>query len=349
MLRSFILFMLILGVGCACGEDAKTSTDATTTPDAAAIADATPTLDAAIDASNLPMSLAETGLYSDFATETLAAGVVAYAPSYPMWNDGATKRRWVKLPDGMNIDSSDMDYWVLPVGTKFWMELSLGDTRIETRYLWKTGPVADDWFYMSFAWNAATTEAIAVPDGVEDALGTPLDIPRDRDCKKCHGRQPDFALGFSAIQLAHEAPGVNLGTLVSDALLSDTPEGAPPYFSVPGVGDEQAVLGYLHGNCGGCHHKTSDVMASTAINLRLEVASLATPEETPAYVTTVGVAPMLGAGAATSLIEPGDPSASAVYLRMSVRGSALQMPPRGTEVSDGSALVQLETWILGLP
>ncbi len=346
-MRPRVLFILVVLGGTGCGEDGKTSADAGMVLDSASL-DAQPAFDAALDASVLPVNLAETGLYSDFASETLAEGVLAYSPLYPMWNDGATKRRWVKLPEGTTIDTSDMDYWALPVGTKLWKELSLGGQRIETRYLWKTGPDTEDWFYVSFAWNAANTEALAVPDGVEDALGTPLDIPSDRGCAKCHERQADFALGFSAIQLAHQEPGENLGTLVANDRLTVAPSGAPPYFSVPGVGDEQAVLGYMHSNCGGCHHKTSDVMATTVINLRLEVASLGSPQETPAYVTTVGVAPMLGAGSATSLIEPGNPAVSAVYLRMSVRGSALQMPPRGTEVSDGSALVQLEAWILGL-
>ena len=34
-----------------------------------------------------------------------------YSPQYPLWSDGATKRRWVLLPPGQTIDASDPDVW----------------------------------------------------------------------------------------------------------------------------------------------------------------------------------------------------------------------------------------------
>jgi hypothetical protein len=124
--------------------------------------------------------------------------------------------------------------------------------------------------------------------------------------------------------------------------------GTSPYFTVPGVGDEQAVLGYFHGNCGGCHNPTSDVMSTTALKMRLEVGTLGTVAETTSYSTIVGIAPLLSFGGATSLVEEGDPSASAVFLRMSLRGNPQQMPPRGTEVVDTDFLVTLSAWITSL-
>ena len=338
----------------ACGSsDDPEAADATVAIADAAIADASvPDAvppDAEPDASIFPLTLEDTGLYSDFAGEVLAPGVLEYTPVYPLWSDGADKRRWVLLPDGATIDTTDMDFWVLPEGTKLWKEFSLAGQRIETRYMWKMGPAAADWYYVSFAWNADTTEALAVPDGVVDALGTTLDIPRERDCRTCHERQPDFALGFSAVQLAHQDTGVNLDTLIADSRLTVPPAGVSPYFAIPGTGDEQAMLGYFHGNCGGCHHKNSDVMDTTDLNLRMEVATMATPEETTAYSTIVGVAPLLNIMGTTSLIEPGDIDASAIYVRMNSRGNNLQMPPKGSELVDTDTLAVLEAWILALP
>src|SRR5215813_15110235 len=44
-------------------------------------------------ASQLPRHLGDTGLYADRALTRLAAGLLDYTPQYPLWSDGATKRR----------------------------------------------------------------------------------------------------------------------------------------------------------------------------------------------------------------------------------------------------------------
>jgi hypothetical protein len=36
--------------------------------------------------------------------------VPAYDPSLSMWADGAEKRRFIRLPPGTTIDTSDMDH-----------------------------------------------------------------------------------------------------------------------------------------------------------------------------------------------------------------------------------------------
>src|SRR6185295_3590666 len=57
----------------------------------------------------LPAQLSETGLFERGSLEALGSGVFAYAPAFGLWSDGATKRRWVSLPPGGRIDSTDMD------------------------------------------------------------------------------------------------------------------------------------------------------------------------------------------------------------------------------------------------
>ena len=39
---------------------------------------------------------------------------LAFAPQYPLWTDGAAKRRWISLPPGTAIDASDPENWVFP-------------------------------------------------------------------------------------------------------------------------------------------------------------------------------------------------------------------------------------------
>src|SRR5688572_32525951 len=102
---------------------------------------------------SLPPDLAATGY--DEVEKT------AFAPQYPLWTDGASKRRWIHLPPGAAIDATRPDDWVFPVGTKLWKEFSLGGRRIETRYIER---LADGrWRFTAYAWNAAGTEATRAP------------------------------------------------------------------------------------------------------------------------------------------------------------------------------------------
>ena len=60
----------------------------------------------------LPQRLHDTGLYVDGAPGLLVrADNLPYAPQYPLWTDGARKRRWIHLPPGSWIDASDPDAW----------------------------------------------------------------------------------------------------------------------------------------------------------------------------------------------------------------------------------------------
>ena len=53
--------------------------------------------------------------------------------------DGAELGRYLLLPRGTTIDTSVMDQWVFPVGTKSWIEFRVGGKLVETRFLWKQG------------------------------------------------------------------------------------------------------------------------------------------------------------------------------------------------------------------
>ena len=43
----------------------------------------------------LPQHLADTGLYVAGSTTQVQPQLLAYAPQYPLWSDGADKRRWM--------------------------------------------------------------------------------------------------------------------------------------------------------------------------------------------------------------------------------------------------------------
>src|SRR5262249_10101463 len=82
-----------------------------------------------------PDKLSQAGLYEDLLTRKLASNVIAFAPDHKLWSDGAEKARWILLPDGKQIDGSDPDHWVFPIGTRFFKEFSLEGRPLETRLI----------------------------------------------------------------------------------------------------------------------------------------------------------------------------------------------------------------------
>jgi len=296
-----------------------------------------------------PRTLADTGLYADPGSETLAAGVRPFTPRWPLWTDGATKRRWILLPD--DIDTSDMDYWQYPVGTKAWKEFTRDGIRVETRLLWKLGD--GNWLMRAFVWNQDQTEAVAVDDAVMDANGTDHDVPSPQDCQKCHRRMPDVLIGFTALELDYDGPAghVDLAALVLGGELSTpiTSTGAGnPYFTMPDdpTGLITPALGVLHANCGACHNPRSDVHDIVGVEWRLSTAFDTTWDTTPPYQTAVGVDTQLTViqSGLDQIVAPGDSANSVAHFRMNRRGQ-YQMPPLGTELVDTAGVATVDAWI----
>jgi len=292
----------------------------------------------------VPDKLSQTGLYSDTAKGTLATGVEEYQPKYQLWTDAAVKKRWVYLPPGSKIDTSDMDYWVYPVGTKLWKEFVRDSVRVETRLLHKVS--ATEWKMMAYQWNSGQTDADAVPAGVQNASGTQHDIPSSNDCETCHAKMKDRAASFSAIQLSHSLPGVTLASLISSGRLTQNPSGA---FTLPGTATDQAALGYLHANCGICHNENSFTFALVDMQLWLKTGSLGTVKTTDTYLSTANKA-LTASNPSTgqARLVPGDAAKSDMHIRMNQRGTLNQMPPLGTEKVDTTGLAAVDAWINGL-
>jgi hypothetical protein len=302
-----------------------------------------------------PATLAETGLYAAATSPTvlpsIAPGVESYAPSYALWADGAGKERYVYIPACATIDTSDADHWQFPVGTRLWKHFSLGGDLLETRMIHRYGSGAEDWLFATYGWDATRANdpraAVAVLHGQPNTGGTIHDIPDPWECGACHGKLPDKPLGFSAIQLSHGGAGLTMQKLSDWGWLSVP---ARDGFSVPGTPVQQAALGYLHANCGGCHNSHGQLPRDNPMLLRLLVAQT-DYAKTDSVMTTVGV-PTLNASAelhGKPRIDPQQPTTSAIFLRMSNRGE-FPMPPIATKLPDtdgGLALVQ--AWIEAMP
>jgi hypothetical protein len=299
------------------------------------------------DPRGLPLKLSDTGL----ADAAVLKRRIEFRPQYPLWSDGATKRRWIWLPPGSFIDASNPDAWEFPRGTRLWKEFSHGDA-IETRYIERA---ADGrWRYGSYVWNAEGTEATLVPAaGFRDlaAPGAPggrYAIPAENDCRACHEGAPVPVLGFSALQLSPDR-AVDLRTLSESGLLRNLPATVlvdPPHIAAANA-RERAVLGYLHGNCGHCHNDDGP-LAVLELNLSQRIG--APPDAVRRSI--VGVPSQLRAGGVppgTPRVQPGHVSASVLALRMGSRDPLQQMPPLGTSLVDAEAMALLGEWIASLP
>jgi hypothetical protein len=291
-----------------------------------------------------PAKLSETGLFD--SNGQIAPWVQTFEPTYKLWSDGAEKLRYIYVPKCAQIDTSDMDHWNFPVGTRAWKQFSVGGTRIETRLIHKNGTGLADWIFVAYQWNDTDTDADAVPDGVTDAKGTTHDIPSTNDCIQCHGKLPERLLGFGAVQLTHPDNGTIAGATIQslgDAGMLTVP--APPDgFTVPGATQEtRDAIGYLHANCGNCHNSSF-----ATVDLRMRVlAGQTSVTDTDVYNTAVNV-PTAQFSCNCNRITPGDPTGSAIIQRMASRVAGTQMPPLGTEVADANGVDVVSAWITAL-
>lgn len=286
--------------------------------------------------------LSDTGLYCSVALDMMDKHAELFAPEVPLWTDGADKSRYLRLPPGTKIETSDMDNWVFPVGTKVWKEFRFSGKKVETRLLEKRGE--NNWFMVAFQWNADQTEAYPVPEGVVNANGTFHDIPSVSQCAACHMRVADALIGVSPLMLADASVwGVTLAELVREGRLTKNPE-RPVRF--PGNGPTSKALAYFYSNCSHCHRGSS---APEGLQLWTSVNDVR-PEDTAVYRTAVNqdLTHWVEHGYVKRVV-PKAPNESGVMARMSTRVPDDQMPELGTERVDPQGLSLIRAWIEQLP
>ena len=294
--------------------------------------------------------LSETGLYADFTARALAHGVRQFRPVHQLWSDAADKARWVRLPEGTRIDTTEMDHWQFPVGTKLWKQFGRDGAPLETRLIERYGPGPEDYWMGAFVWSADGSDASFAQLGVNDINGTTHDAPAAETCLKCHRGDKGRVLGLSAVQSSHPGdanePGLTLARLAAQDLLTHPPTG--PAYAVPGDSTTAAALGYLHANCGHCHNREGAAWPDTQAVMRLVWAEREAPgsaivRSLVSQRFTYWRHPTL-----TLRVAPGDIDQSAVVARMKIRGRD-QMPPLATELVDNAGLEILGRWIASLP
>ena len=309
----------------------------------------------AIAGGQLPATLSCTGLYSDIASKTIAAGVREYKPAHLLWSDGAEKTRWVYLPSGTVIDNSNADAWKFPVGTRFFKEFIWNGQRVETRVFWKTSDTL--WLKTTYHWNADESEADRFDGGEVNVTGGTYYIPTAKECDQCHKGRADRALGFEHVLLTLPgATGLNAQALSSEGLLAQSIADSSYAIGDDGTGKAAAALAYLHVNCGvSCHNGYSASEGySTGMRLRLppEAINGGSVSGFESITTTVGIAAKTPRWNTETRIVPGSPSTSLIYKLMALRDPNTpkdQMPPVGSRVADSVGIAAVQDWIASLP
>ncbi len=344
---------------------ATPSTDASgvAVPEAEAAVDAAFDCTAEGGANEAPHDLRCTGLYADWGSKTVSAAINRpYTPGLTFWSDGASKTRWLYLPPGTKIDTSDMDEWVFPVGTKAWKEFSLGGKPIETRLLWKRGDA--DWVRTTYRWSDDQSRATRLDDGELAVNGTTYQIPSQGECDQCHQGRKDRLLGIEAIALGVAGgSGITLESLAAEGVLTTKPARTSLTLPDDGSGKAPAALGWLHINCGvTCHNRNPEAVSEhTKLFMRLSATSLlgldggsAVAQDTDTWRTAVNVRAETPPYPAMGLyrIRGGDLGKSLIVTLPETRTnppSNFQMPPIVSHEVDTVGLLNAKTWTLTLP
>ncbi len=269
--------------------------------------------DCGIGASGEALDLSCAGLYSDFASKTIAPGVVQYAPGLQLWSDGAIKTRWIQLPAGQKIDTSNMDEWSADGETSA-TELTLGEL---------------------------------------DANGAGYEVPSVFECNDCHQGRIDGVMGFEAVALAAPgATGLTMADLVQQGLVTDAPDSSLviPGDAVQSaaLGWLHVNCGEACHNPGNGLGGPSGFMTRLDV---ATLSSVQTTEAYTTGWNQPSATYQIPNATTTYRFHACDLSESAGYYRPSVRDGingvvfGSQMPPIDTHVVDDAGLAILAAWI----
>ncbi len=320
-----------------------------------------------------PSLLSELGVFSDLGSLTPVTGVVPYGVNSPLWSDGATKRRWIALPNDGEFDQlheqihfAEHREWSFPEGTVFIKHFELplstdpggGVARLETRFF--VIGQGGGGYGLTYKWNDEGTDAVLIGGGTSSDFdiyenGQLLytqtwDFPSRDQCMSCHNENAGYILGVNTHQLNGDYDYPHLGQPLNQLEYFDqigafsTP--IDPIESLPRafpIDDDSAdlqdrILSYLDANCASCHRLGGVPMISLDFRfgtpLKLQNA-INMPTQSPASVPD------------RLIIRPGDHAASELWIRDASTGFD-RMPPLARNVVDQAYVDALALWIDGL-
>jgi uncharacterized repeat protein (TIGR03806 family) len=297
--------------------------------------------------------LSATGCVNPANPAQSASGLVPFAPNAPFWSDGASKQRYMALPDGQRImvnSDGDMDF---PDGSVLMKHFRIGNQLVETRLLMRHN--GGTWAGYTYEWNAQGTDATRVIGGKSvQVAGQSWLFPSEAQCLLCHTAAAGRSLGPELAQLngslTYAATGRTanqLTTLNTIGML--TPALSQPVTQLPAMPDPLGTSGtlneraraYLHSNCSHCHRPGGPTNVSLDLRYTTALASTNACEVMP--VRTLGVA-----NARIIAVSGNDPASRSMVVLRAERSDADSMPPIQPRVVDASGVTLLRSWVNSL-
>jgi uncharacterized repeat protein (TIGR03806 family) len=291
----------------------------------------------------MPLHLADTGCVDPADPRKPATGLLPYDVVSPLYSDGATKERWLALPDGARITVAADGDFALPPGSVTMKNFRAAGKLFETRLFVRYGNGSYGGY--TYEWNSAETDAVLLPGAKQRIVnGVIWNYPSRAQCLQCHTSAAGFSLGLELGQLNRDSfypvtgrTANQLSTLsrigVFETELPANP-GTLPRFERDTV--DHSARGWLHANCAGCHQPGGPTGA--AIDLRYDTDQ--------SQMGLCNVLPALGdlGVSGARLLLPGDPARSILSLRTKLVGGG-QMPPLGRTTIDSNGTEILDAWI----
>ena len=291
--------------------------------------------------------LSQTGCFDTQDATRPAPGLIPYDLQAALWSDGATKRRWMALPDGATIDLAGDGDFLFPAGTVLVKEFSIGDEPVETRLLMRDDSGA--WSGYSYEWEG--NDAFLLPAGKEKVLdnGQTWHFPSRGECLRCHTSEANVSLGPEIAQLNGDLLYMQtnrlanqLATLDHIGVFSAGIPAAPQQLpALAGLDDTHQALArrarsYLHSNCSGCHRGEGATQSNMDLRFTASRQQMNVCNVDPSF-GDLGIA-------GAKLIAPGRSDLSILPTRPSRTNPLERMPPLGVAIVHDLGVSTLRAW-----
>lgn len=292
-------------------------------------------------------TLSATGCVDPANPSIAAPGVVPYEVRHAFWSDGASKERFVAIPDESSIGLTDTGDFDFPINTVLMKNFRLSGQLIETRLFVRH----DDggWEGYSYEWNDSQTDAMLLPGAKQKQFGDQVwHYPSRGQCLQCHTEASGFSLGLEVRQLdtrfnypTTQRDGNQIDTLHHVGLLSDEASESTRDSLLQAVNSESATLSerarsYLHANCSSCHQPGGTTRASIDLRYDTLMAQTGACNSEPGQ-SSLGITN-------PKIIAEGQPENSVLLARMKAK-DANRMPPIGNTVTDQAGVDLITEWI----
>ena len=305
----------------------------------------------AIGGGTVAMQLSATGCVLASDVTRPAAGLVPYAPNAPFWSDGASKERFLALPNGATMHAGADGDLEFPNGTVLVKNFRLGTRLVETRLFMRH--TDGEWAGYTYEWNAQGTDATRVIGGKTATVnGQAWVFPGEAQCLACHTEAAGRSLGLELAQLngvltypqtgraANQVVTLNAIGMFSPAVTtapSALPSMPDPYGTDGSLHDRARA--YLHTNCAQCHRPNGGTPTDLDLRYTTPVAGTNGCDRVP-QAGDLGIA-------GARIIAPGD-AARSVLVARAARRDALAMPPLASSLVDTAGMTLLANWVNSL-